>query len=178
MGRILGGKGRVVCLISFFNPSASANRRNGFLDTLKNLYPGIEVVNEYEYLDSDELAYESLKSASRQSERIDGIFGNSATGTVAAALFAETLPAIERPAVIGYDVTAEVERLLKAGVCTMIIDQDPRKQSYFGVKLLARHLTEKWVPKCPELEIRVKLVMRYNAQDHTMEQDLKGNILA
>ena len=54
---------------------------------------------------------------------------------------------------------------------------DPRKQSYYGVRLLARHLIEKWTPARREQFIRVKLVMRGNASEHSMVRDLSEWIL-
>lgn len=177
MGRLLGGKGKVAVFVSFYNPGASTNRRDGFRDMLRENYPDIEIICEREYRDVETIAYAAMEDVFKRYRCIDGLFSNSATGSVASGRFLSDLAPSHKPVVIGYDVTEEVEGYLERQVCDMIIDQDPRKQSYYGVRLLARHLIEKWTPARREQFIRVKLVMRGNASEHSMVRDLSGWIL-
>ena len=172
MGRLLGGKGKVAVFVSFYNPGASTNRRDGFRDVLRENYPGIEIICEREYRDVETIAYAAMEDVFKRYRSIDGIFSNSATGSVASGRFLSNCAPANKPVVIGYDVTEEVEGYLQRQICDMIIDQDPRKQSYYGVKLLAKHLIEKWMPACREQFIRVEIVMRGNAPDHSMARNL------
>ena len=175
MGRMLGGKGKVGSLISFFNPGASLSRYQGFCDTLRAHYPDIVLTGPWEYQDSDELARMAVENAFACHPDLNGLFSNSANGTVFSGAYVQEHGLADRVTVVGYDVTKDVEHFLLNGSCTMVIDQEPRKQSYYGVKLLAKHLLEKWKPDSSILEIRVQLVMRYNAADHSMQNGLNNN---
>ncbi len=177
MGRLLGGKGKVAVLTSFFHPGAGADRRSGFLEALSN-YPDISVVADYEYSDNEEKAYRVVEQVMREHPDLDGLFSNSATGSFASGKYAEEHRDIKRPVLIGYDVTESVERYLKEGLFDMAIDQEPRRQSYNAIMLLYKHLTEKWMPEQTELEIRVNMVMRYNAEEHSMAHVIKDTIIS
>ncbi len=176
MGRLLCGHGKVAVLTSFLHPGATTARRNGFLDALKH-YPDITVVGDYEYSDNEVKAYRVVRDVMEKYPDLDGLFSNSATGSYACGKYVEDHPAQKRPVLIGYDVTEDVERYLKEGLFDMAIDQEPRRQSYFAVKLLHKHLMERWMPEHKELEIRVNMVMRYNAEEHSMAHFPGKNII-
>lgn len=176
MGRLLNGRGHVAILSSFFNPGAAMNRHDGFVDALKN-YPDISVICEHEYRDDEELAYQTVCRVMETYPDLDGIFSNSATGAVATGRWAEEHRGMHRPVLIGYDVTEPVERYLKEGLFDMAIDQEPRRQSYNAIMLMYKHLTEHWLPNEKEFEIRVNMVMRYNAEEHSMAHELSGRII-
>ncbi len=168
MGRLLGGKGKVGVFTSFFHPGAAMDRRNGFCDTIRKYYPGISIVVSEIYSDDVDLAYKAFGAALRKYPDLDGAFSNSATGSLALGDYVVNHPLEKKPVLIGYDVTERVEEYLKTGICDMIIDQEPRRQSYLAVSLLFKHLSQHWIPQAQELEIRSKIVMRFNASDHSM----------
>ena len=177
MGRLLGGRGKVAVLTSFFHPGAAADRRGGFLEALSN-YPGIKVVSDEEYSDNEEIAYSAVCKVMQEHPDLDGLFSNSATGSFASGKYVEEhLDLKKKPVLIGYDVTESVERYLKNGIFDMAIDQEPRRQSYNAIMLLYKHLTEKWLPDKQELEIRVNMVMRYNAEEHSMAHVIKDTTI-
>lgn len=179
MGRLLPSGGQVVILNSFFHPGAATERVSGFCDALRE-YPGIEIIGQWQYGDDETTAYDICKSILKEYPNIDGIFSNSATGSVATGRFmAEFAPSFgkKRPILIGYDVSDDVERYLKSGLFDMAIDQQPRRQSYYAIIYLFKHLTEQWLPDASNLEICVNMVMRYNAEDHAMHRIVKNNLL-
>lgn len=167
MGRFLGGKGKVGVFTSFFHPGAAMDRRKGFCDVLEKHYPGITVASSQVYQDDYDIALQVIEQAFRDHPDMDGVFSNSAIGSLACGDFLAQHPMERKPVVIGYDVTEQVEKYLQQGICDMIIDQEPRRQSYLAVTLLFKHLSQHWVPQRGELEIRSKIVMRYNAADHS-----------
>lgn len=177
MGRLLGGKGRVAIMTSFFHPGAAMDRRDGFKDALKR-YPGISVIGEYDYSDDENKAYRRACELMREYPDLDGIFSNSATGSYASGKYVHDFCTPEkRPILIGYDVTEPVEHYLTEGYFDMVIDQQPRRQSYYAIMLLYRYLTERWMPDTKEFVIRVNMVMRYNADEHSMARKLEKSIL-
>ena len=176
MGRLLGGHGRVAVMTSFFHPGAATERRDGFLDALSR-YPGISVVGDYEYKDDEDKAYNVVRDVMTHFPGLDGVFSNSATGSAASGRYVAEMHPAKRPVLIGYDVTEPVEKYLKDGIFDMAIDQEPRRQSYNAIVLMYKHLTEHWVPEERELGVRVHMVMRYNAEEHSMAHVLKENII-
>lgn len=178
MGRLLSGKGKVVILTSFFHPGAALNRVRGFMDALQN-YPEIEVVGQYQYEDDEKKAYDVCSEILENFPQIDGVFSNSATGAVATGQYlSEHHEKMEkRPVLIGYDVSDAVEQYLKEGWFDMAIDQEPRRQSYSAITLLYKYLTDHRLPEEKVLEIRVNMVMRYNAADHSMKQIINNNMI-
>lgn len=176
MGRLLGGKGKIAIMTSFFHPGAAMDRVNGFIEALKR-YPDITIVADSEYSDDEEKAYHVVEDIISRYPDLDGIFSNSATGSAASGKYVFDHPEQKRPVLIGYDVTESVEEYLQQGIFDMVIDQEPRRQSYHAIMLMYKHLTEKWLPEEQKLEIRVNMVMRHNADQHSMRQVLNHNII-
>lgn len=178
MGRLLHNGGQVAIFSSFFHPGMAMDRINGFRDAL-NQYSGIEIVGQWQYFDDEDTAYEVCKNVLKQYPNIDGIFSNSAIGSVATGRFMEDYytETRKRPILIGYDVSSVVEYYLKHGLFDMVIDQQPRRQSYYATTFLFKYLTEQWTPDTTNLEICVNMVMRYNAEDHAMNRIVKNNLL-
>lgn len=179
MGRLLGGHGKIAIMTSFFHPGAAKNRRNGFLDALAR-YPDITVLDEVEYYDDPQRAYQSMIDLMRHYPDLDGVFSNSATGSFASGKYVSehyTPEDPHKPVLIGYDVTEPVEAYLKNGIFDMAIDQEPRRQSYYAIMLMYRHLTEHWIPDQKEFDIRVHMVMRYNAAEHSMAHIVKDELV-
>lgn len=176
MGRLLGGHGTVAILTGFGHPGAHMTRSGGFLDALAE-FPEIRVVANYSTEDSDETAYRMMGGILSEYPDLSGVFSNSATGSEACARFAWRHRGEYRPVMIGYDVTETVERCLEEGLFDMAIDQQPDRQSYNAIMLMYRHLAERWVPPCPELEIRANMVMRYNAREHSLARKRQDGII-
>ncbi|MEA4897268.1 LacI family DNA-binding transcriptional regulator [Bacillota bacterium Meth-B3] len=177
MGRFLHGKGKVGVFTSFFHPGSAMDRRNGFCDVIRECYPDIQIVVSETYKDDYEIAFRAFAAAMQRYPDLDGAFSNSATGSLALGDYVANHPLPKKPVLIGYDVTQQVEQYLKQGICDMIIDQEPRRQSYLAVTLLFKHLSQRWMPQSAELEIRSKIVMRFNAADHSIMQAAGDAIL-
>lgn len=177
MGRILRGQGRVASVVSYLSPGSSQARLRGFMDGLKSKYPDIEILEPRECYEREESASEIVGDLLKQYGRLDGVFANSASSTAGIGRYFYENPSDKIPMLIGYDVTNEVGRYLKEGIFDMIVDQNPQKQSYYGVALMCRHLMENWTPKVSRLEIRIKLVMQDNVDDYCPEMNCDEHIL-
>lgn len=176
MGRLLGGRGSVAILSGFCYPGAHMTRNAGFLDALR-AFPEIRTVANYTTEDNDETACRMVGEILDRYPDLSGIFANSAVGSEACALYALRHPSAHRPVLIGYDVTETVERCLEEGLFDMAIDQQPDRQSYNAIMLMYRHLAERWIPPCTELEIRTNMVMRYNAREHSLAHERQKDII-
>lgn len=177
MGRILGGKGRIAAVVSYLSPGSSQARLHGFMEGLQSKYPDIEILAPRECHEHEDDAKMIVRDLIKQYGELDGIFANSASSTVGIGRFFFENPSVKVPVLIGYDVTNEVGHYLKEGIFDMIVDQNPEKQSYYGVVLMCRHLLENWKPEVSRFEIRVKLVMQDNVDDYCPELNKDGHIL-
>lgn len=177
MGRMLGGRGRVATYVSYLTPGSPLDRLRGFLDVLKREYPGVEVLEPREYYEREATVGALVEETIGRFGPLDGVFANTASGTVGMGRYFAKPRGTHKPLLIGYDVTPEVEGYLKDDICDLIVDQNPQKQSYYGVTLLCRHLMENWKPEVDQLEIRVKLVMRENVDDYSPDNNRDQHIL-
>ena len=165
MARMLGGQGKVGMLIGEFHSSAA--RKEGFLEALGR-YPGVIATEDYPCSEDSAKTAAVIEDMLRKHPDIRGLFSNSASGAAVSGEYMQAHCPHHRPVLIGYDMTAPTARYLKEGIVDAIIDQEPRRQSYNAVLLLYRHLAEKWTPEQKRMEVRTHIVMRDNADDHSM----------
>lgn len=177
MGGLLQGKGRVASVVSYLTPGSSVDRLNGFRDALRSKYPDIEILEPCESYEREENATQIVGDLLKKYGRINGIFANSASSTTGIGRYFAENAVSEKPVLIGYDVTPEVGGYLKTGIFDMVIDQNPQKQSYYGLTLMGKHLMDNWRPQSSRLSLRVKLVMQDNVDDFCEEFNQDNHIL-
>ena len=149
LGTVLEGKGKVILFRSRKGAASIDARETGFLDAIKNQYPGIQViyVDQYPggtYEDAERNATEVLN---RLGQEATGIFASNeiaATGMLT-ALRAKGLA--QKIKFIGFDASARALEALKAGDMQGFVVQDPMKMGYLGVKTLVAHLQGKKVDR-------------------------------
>lgn len=174
MGRLMNGHGRIALLVGSF--PASQARIDGFLEAL-SMYPDLSIAGYYACDEDAVLTYSVVDSIMKQNPDIGGIFSNSATGSVMTGAWMSDHRPARRPVLAGFDVTEPVEQYLKQGFFDVVVDQEPRRQSYNAILLMYKHLTERWLPKSDHLEIRANLVMKYNTEEHSMARSSNENII-
>lgn len=177
MGGLLHGKGRVAIIVSYLTPGSSSDRVNGFTDVLRNRYPNIEILEPCECYEREENAKSIVGTLLNKYGEINGIFANSASSTAGIGRYFVENTVPQKPILIGYDVMPEVADYLRNGIFDMVIDQNPQKQSYYGLTLMGQHLMNNWLPQASHLSLRVKMVMRDNVDDFCDELNQDNHIL-
>jgi ribose transport system substrate-binding protein len=154
LAEILGGKGKVIMLRYQEGSASTMNREQGFLDVLKEKYPGIEVVSANQYGGATtESAYQASENLLAPLETadgglsIDGIFCPNESTAFAMLRALEDGGMAGKVKYVGFDSSERLVQGLRNGEIQGLVLQDPINIGYLGVKTLVAHLQGKKVDK-------------------------------
>ena len=162
MGRLLGGKGKVILLRYAVGSASTEERENGFLARLK-AFPEIQLISSDQYAGpTRETAYSNSQNLlNRFGRDVDGIFTVNENSTIG---MTKALRDIGRAGgkvkMVGFDAGSQSIRDMKAGDVQGLVVQNPVRMGYLGVKTLVTHLQGKPVDKV--IDTGVKLVTPEN----------------
>ena len=162
MGRLLGGKGKVILLRYAVGSASTEERENGFLARLK-AFPEIQLISSDHYAGpTRETAYSNSQNLlNRFGRDVDGIFTVNENSTIG---MTKALRDIGRAGgkvkMVGFDAGSQSIRDMKAGDVQGLVVQNPVRMGYLGVKTLVTHLQGKPVDKV--IDTGVKLVTPEN----------------
>jgi ribose transport system substrate-binding protein len=171
LGKLLGGKGRVLLLRYAVGSASTTKREQGFLDEIKANFPGIKVLSSDQYAGATrDLAYTAAQNLlSRYGNEVDGIFCPNESVTVSVTKAVRDIgKAGGTVKIIGFDTSVQSLRDLKAGDVQGLVVQNPVKMGYLGVMTLVEHLGGKTVAK--RIDTGVELVTRENMAEPDMQQ--------
>jgi ribose transport system substrate-binding protein len=164
MGRLLGGRGRVL-LVRFQEGSASTGmREEGFLTRLREGWPDVRVVS------SDQYAGPTRDTGKRAAENVLNRFGREIEGV---AVVNETsadgmLLALQdgglagRLKFVGFDASPAFVEALRSGQMHAFVLQDPFRMAETAVRTLIEHLQGR--PVKPRIDTRVVIVSPANLE--------------
>jgi ribose transport system substrate-binding protein len=154
LAEILGGKGKVIMLRYQEGSASTMNREQGFLDVLKEKYPGIEVVSANQYggatTESAYQASENLLAPFQKADgglSIDGIFCPNESTAFAMLRALEDGGLAGKVKYVGFDSSERLVQGLRNGEIQGLVLQDPINMGYLGVKTLVAHLQGQKVEK-------------------------------
>ncbi len=154
LAEILGGKGKVIMLRYQEGSASTMNREQGFLDVLKEKYPGIVVVSANQYggatTESAYQASENLLAPLRTADgglTIDGIFCPNESTAFAMLRALEDSGLAGKVKYVGFDSSDRLVQGLQNGKIQGLVLQDPINMGYLGVKTLVAHLRGEKVEK-------------------------------
>jgi ribose transport system substrate-binding protein len=147
LAKILGGKGKVIMLRYQEGSASTMKREQGFLDVLKEKYPGIEVVSANQYggatTESAYRASENLLAPLRTAGgglSIDGIFCPNESTAFAMLRALQDGGLAGKVKYVGFDSSERLVQGLAKGEIHGLVLQDPINMGYLGVKTMMRHL--------------------------------------
>lgn len=165
LGKLLGGKGKVILLRYAVGSASTEAREAGFLAALKENFPGITLLSADQYAGATrETSYQASQNLlNRFGKEVDGIFCPNENSTVGMAMALRNIDrAGGKVKMIGFDAgTASVEDLRKGDVQGLIV-QNPFRMGYLGVMTLVQHLDGKVVEK--RIDTGVQLVTKENME--------------
>ena len=154
LGKILGGKGKVVMLRYLEGSASTMNREQGFLDAIKEKYPDIEMVSSNQYggatTESGYQASENLLAPLRTPDgglSIDGIFCPNESTAFAMLRALEDSGLAGKVKYVGFDSSPRLVQGLRKGHIHGLVLQDPINMGYLGVKTMVAHLRGEKVDK-------------------------------
>jgi len=142
LGTVLEGKGKVILYRSRKGAAGTEARETGFLDAMKNQYPGIQVISSDQYAggtyeSAEKNATELLK---RLGQEATGVFASNETAAIGMLVALRTEGLAKKIKFVGFDASPRTLEALKSGEMQGFVVQDPIKMGYLGVKLLIDHL--------------------------------------
>jgi len=149
MGRILGGKGKVLALRYQEGVFSTEQREKGFIERMKAAYPGIVLVSSNQFAgatrDTAKTAAENLLN--RFGNDIDGMFTPNESSTAGALLALEDAGKAGKIRFIGFDTSDVFVKAMHDGKLHGIVVQNPFRMGELGVKTLVDHLLGKPIEK-------------------------------
>jgi ribose transport system substrate-binding protein len=171
LGKILGGKGKVV-LLRYQEGSASTGQREaGFLEAIKK-FPDIKVIldNRYSGATASEAQSTALNILDKLKEA-DGIFcpNESSTFGMLLALKQNNLAGTKK--LVGFDTSPPLLDGLKNGQIQALIAQNPKKMGREAVKTLVAKMKGQEVPK--EVDSGAAVITKENLNTPEIQALLK-----
>jgi ribose transport system substrate-binding protein len=148
MGEVLGGKGTVLMLRYQEGSAATEEREFGFLDELKQKFPGITVISSDQYAgatrDTAKRASENLLNR-YAADRLDGIFTSNESATAGMLLALQDIGRAGKVAFVGFDYSSSFIEPLRKGELKGFVVQNPVNMGYLSVKTMVTYLQGKSV---------------------------------
>jgi len=173
MGQLLGGKGKVLVLRYAEGSASTTERETGFIETIKQKFPEIELVSTDQYAgatrDTAKRASENLLN--RFGDQVQGIFTPNESSTAGMLLALEDIGKAGKVSFVGFDVSQRFIDALNAGQLHGIVVQNPFNMGYLGVKTMVDNLLGRTVEK--KIDTGVMLVTKENMQSPEVQTLLR-----
>jgi ribose transport system substrate-binding protein len=149
MGRLLGGKGKVLALRYQEGVFSTEQREKGFIERIKAAYPNIQLISSNQFAgatrDTAKTAAENLLN--RFGNDLDGLFTPNESSTAGALLALEDAGKAGKIRFIGFDTSEVFVKAMRDGKLHGIVVQNPFRMGELGVKTVVDHLLGKPVEK-------------------------------
>ena len=147
MGKFLHGQSSIIVITAFKNVFVHKTRLTAFEEIIKSRYKNIRISHVFENHDSDSETYIKVKNIFKKNNNIKGVFFTTGNGPVGAARALAEIDKKEALKIVCFDFFSETIRLLKEGVVTAAIGEDPFSQGYYAIKILYEYITKGERPK-------------------------------
>lgn len=145
MGELLNGKGKVLMLRYMEGSASTQDREAGFVERLKEKYPGIELVSSDQYAgatrDTAKRASENILN--RFAEQVQGIFTPNESSTAGMLLALQDINKAGKITFVGFDASDAFIEAMKAKQLHGIVVQNPFNMGYLGVRTMVESLQGK-----------------------------------
>jgi ribose transport system substrate-binding protein len=168
LGKILGGKGKVLMLRYQEGSASTEQREKGFLEGMK-AYPNITVVSSDQYSgptrDTAKRASENLLN--RYGGQVDGIFCPNESSAGGMLLALQDLGRAGKVKFVGFDSSQVFLDAMKRKEMDGFVLQNPFEMGYRAVKTMVAHLRGEQVP--PVIDTGVTIVTPENMDSAEMK---------
>jgi ribose transport system substrate-binding protein len=168
----LGGKGRIAILGVKAGSVSTDQREQGFQETIKQKYSGIEIV-AFQYGESDQA--HSLDRATdilTAHPDLNGFFASNESSTVGVVQALKQKGLAGKIVLVGFDSSPNLIEDLKAGNIDSLVLQNPYKMGYEAVKMMVAKLDGQTPPRT--VDTGVSLLTKENLDTPEMQKLIKG----
>jgi ribose transport system substrate-binding protein len=164
MGQLLNGKGKVLMLRYQEGSASTQDREDGFVEELKQKFPGIELISGDQYAgatrDTAKRASENLLS--KYADVVQGIFTPNESSTAGMLLALQDIGKAGKVSFVGFDASQPFIDAMNNNQLHGIVVQNPFSMGYLGVRTMVEHLQGKTVQ--PRIDTGVTIVTKDNLQ--------------
>ncbi|MCL2330185.1 MAG: substrate-binding domain-containing protein [Phycisphaerae bacterium] len=147
LGKILGGKGNLLVMRYAVGSASTAEREQGFLDTMKAKFPDIVIVSSDQYGgDTTESSFNKAETLLNKFKNIQGIFTPNESTTFGMLRAVEQAKLGGDVKFVGFDSSEKLIQALADGHIHGLIVQNPMAIGYQSVKNLVAYLRGEPVP--------------------------------
>jgi ribose transport system substrate-binding protein len=147
MAELIGGKGEVAVIVHDQTSRTGIDRRDGFVNRIKEKYPDIKVV-DVQYGGGDHLKSTDLaKSIIQAHPNLKGFFGANEGSAIGVLNGVKEMKKLGKIVVIGYDAGKQQKDAVRSGEMAGAITQDPVGMGYKTVECALKALKGETLPK-------------------------------
>jgi ribose transport system substrate-binding protein len=149
LGQAMNGKGRILLLRYAEGSASTADRERGFLDRLKEKWPGFELVSSDQYAGAtrDTAKSTSENLLNRHGRDLEGLFAVNESAASGMLLALQDAGLAGKVKFIGFDSNQAFVDAMRKGEMQAFVLQNPMSMSSLAVTTLIDHLQGKPVPK-------------------------------
>jgi ribose transport system substrate-binding protein len=150
LGKLLGGKGKVILLRYAVGSNSTEQREAGFLDVMQKKFPGIQILSSDQHAGATrETCYQAAQNLlSRYGKEVDGMFAPCEPVTIGVTMALRNIGrANGQVKLVGFDAGTQSVEALKRGDVQGLVLQNPVKMGYLSVKTMVDHLRGKKVER-------------------------------
>ena len=178
MGKVLGGKGKVVVLRYQEGSASTALREKGFLEAIK-AFPEIQVVSENQYggatTESAFAASENLLVSLKAAEGgVDGAFAPNESTTFGMLLALEKATLAGKVKLVGFDASDKLVAALDAGKIDALVVQNPFRMGELALQTMVKHLRGEKVER--RIDTGARVVEKANMAQPDVKELLKPDL--
>jgi ABC-type sugar transport system substrate-binding protein len=160
-GRFTGGEGKAGIITGFFSMEGHEERREGFIEVLKESFPGISVAWQEENHDHWEEAYEISRKHISVEPDLKGIYV-TAGGPFGAAKAARELKKGRELSLVCFDFVRETLDYIRKGTIDASIGQNPFNQGYRSVMAVFENITSGKIPGNEIEHVNLEIAVQEN----------------
>lgn len=159
MGRMTFGEVEIGIVTGSEHILCHSERISGFTETLAQHYPHLHIIDTVANHDDDAESFEKVTDMLTKHPEINALYF-AAGGVSGGCRAVQALNLTHRIKIFTYDSVPTTAELIRAGVITATICQQPYKQGYLPVDLLSRYLLEGIAPEQEyhyvDIDIRIR----------------------
>ena len=134
---------QVVVGLTSATATTNVGRLNGFKAQVASMYPGIKIVDVAYSAANPQTANSNVNNWLTKYPNLSGIFAIDGTNASGAAAALQAKGLVGKIALVGYDAYPANVELIKSGVFTALIAQDPAAEARLAVKTLVEYIKNK-----------------------------------
>jgi len=175
LGKLTGGKGKLVVLRYQEGSASTSAREAGFLDTIKSKFPDIEILSDNQYAGATtETAYRASENLLNRFSDLDAYFSPNESSTFGSLLAIQASGLAGEIVFVGFDSSQKLIEAMQDGVIQGLVLQNPFKMGYLGVKTVYAYLQGESIEKL--IDTGVTLATPENMNDPEIRQLLSPDL--